>query len=71
MLVRINPNYVVASALDCTGSYTVEPINGELSDLDLLVSRVLDHLGDFLADIYWSPVGHLLQPERATDRSNG
>jgi hypothetical protein len=63
VLVRIQPDWAVATALDCDMSYEVDPIRGDLSGIDDLLLRVCDHLGDFLADIYLSPAVHLVQPE--------
>ena len=63
VLVRIQPDWAVVTALDCALSYEVDPIKGDLSGIDDLLLRVCDHLGDFLADIYLSPAVHLVQPE--------
>lgn len=62
--MRVYPNWAVMAALDCGITYQIEPVRGELSDIDDLIQRACDHLSDFFADIYLSPAAHLLEPER-------
>lgn len=61
--VRIQPNMIVVSALDCGLSYSIDPLKGELSRIDDLMARVRDHIAEFLADIHLSPAAHILQPK--------
>ena len=62
--MRIYPSWAIAAALDCGTAYQIEPVKGDLSDIDNFIHRACDHLSDFFADIYLSPAAHLLEPER-------
>jgi hypothetical protein len=63
VLMQILPDWVATSALDCSYTYTHEPIKGDLSAVDDLIGRACDHIADFIADLYLSPAAHMLEPE--------
>ena len=61
--MEIYPDFVVRQALKYGMTYGAKPISGNLSGTDEFIACIRDHIGDFLADIYFSPAAHLLQPE--------
>jgi hypothetical protein len=62
VLLRIQPGTIVMTALDCGLSYETGPIKGDWDRIDDLMACACDHMADFIADIYLSPVAHILQP---------
>jgi hypothetical protein len=62
--MRIEPEFRAAEALGCGLTYAPDSLQGDLSNIEDLIFRARDHIADFLADIYLSPVAHLLEPEK-------